>query len=99
LEPNFLDPNFSKPNFLDLKFLDPNFLEPRLKSSETQICSSCLLLKYFKSRLFPYAGGSPPCTPRRSAGGRPIGQEISKIRGGNMKQNPLKCRGLWVVRE
>ena len=33
------------------------------------------------------------------AGGRPIGQEISKIRGGNMKQNPLKSRGLWGVRE
>ena len=44
-------------------------------------------------------GGPPPCTPRRSAGGRPIGQEISKIRGGNMKQNPLKSRGLWGVRE
>ena len=55
--------------------------------------------KYFKSRLFPYAGGPPPCPPRRSAGGRPIGQEISKIRGGNMKQNPLKSRGLWGVRE
>ena len=56
-------------------------------------------IKYFKSRLFAFAGGSPPCTPRRSAGGRPIGQEISKIRGGNMKQNPLKSRGLWGVRE
>ena len=44
-------------------------------------------------------GGPPPCPPRRSAGGRPIGQEISKIRGGNMKQNPLKSRGLWGVRE
>ena len=32
--------------------------------------------KYFKSRIFAFAGGSPPCTPRRSAGGRPIGQEI-----------------------
>ena len=32
--------------------------------------------KYFKSRLFSFAGGSPPCTPRRSTGGRPIGQEI-----------------------
>ena len=44
-------------------------------------------------------GPPPPCTPRRSAGCRPIGQEISKIRGGNMKQNPLKSRGLWGVRE
>ena len=29
-----------------------------------------------KSSLFSIAGGSPPCTPRRSAGVRPIGQEI-----------------------
>ena len=35
-----------------------------------------IFFKYFKSRLFAFAGGSPPCPPRRSAGGRPIGQEI-----------------------
>jgi hypothetical protein len=69
------------------------------KSRHSIKSRSCLFFKYFKSRLFSFAGGSPPCTPRRSAGGRPIGQEISKIRGGNMKQNPLKSRGLWGVRE
>ena len=44
-------------------------------------------------------GGPPPCTPRPSWGVRPIGQEITEIRRLNMKHNPLKCRGLWLVRE
>ena len=32
--------------------------------------------KYFKSCLLAFEGGSPPCTPHCSAGGRPVGQEI-----------------------
>ena len=59
------------------------------KSRHSIKSRSCLFFKYFKSRLFSFAGGSPPCTPRRSAGGRPIGQEIMQ------NQNTSKCRGLW----
>jgi hypothetical protein len=55
--------------------------------------------KYFKSRILAIAGGAPSCTPRPSGGVRPIGQEITEIRRRNMKHNPLKCRGLWLVRE
>ena len=61
---------------------------PRFVATKQQLP----FFKYFKSRLFAFAGGSPPCTPRRSAGGRPIGQEIMQ------NKNPSKCRGLWQVR-
>ena len=45
--------------------------------------------KYFKSSIFAFAGGSPPCTPRRSAGGRPIGQEIMQNQWGQFCENQL----------
>jgi hypothetical protein len=45
-------------------------------------------------------GALPQWDPRPRPGlGRPNGQEISKICRGSMKQNPSKCRGLWLVRE
>ena len=34
-------------------------------------------------------GGPPPCTPRRSAGGRPIGQEIMQNQWGQFCENQL----------
>ena len=37
---------------------------------------SCLFLNILKVVFFLLQGGPPPCTPRRSAGGQPIGQEI-----------------------
>ena len=45
--------------------------------------------KYFKSSNFAFAGGSPACTPRRSAGGRPIGQEIMQNQWGQFCENLL----------
>ena len=53
------------------------------KSRHSIKSRSCLFFKYLKSRLFSFAGGSPPCTPRRSAGGRPIGQEIMQNQWGS----------------
>ena len=44
---------------------------------------------YFKSSIFPFEGGFPPCTPRRSAGGRPIGQEIMENQWGQFCENQL----------
>ena len=82
-DPNFFDPNFWTQivstqnfltrlfwtrNFLDPKFLDPNFLEPRLKSSETQICSSCLFQNILKVVFFLMQGG-PPLHPPPLRGG------------------------------
>ena len=45
--------------------------------------------KYFKSSNFAFAGGSPPCTPRRSAGGRSIGQEIMQNQWGQFCESQL----------
>ena len=56
--------------------------------------SSCLFFKYFKSSIFSFAGGSPPCTPRRSAGGRPIGQEIMQNQWGQFCENQLSIEKL-----
>ena len=66
------------------------------KSRHSIKSRSCLFFKYFKSRLFSFAGGSPPCTPRRSAGGRPIGQEIMQNLYGWYETEP-KSVGFWNV--
>ena len=47
-----------------------------------------LFFKYLKNRLGVVRGGPPPLPPpRRSAGGRPIGQEITEICRAIIKQN------------
>ena len=51
--------------------------------------------KYFKSSIFPFAGGPPPCPPRRSAGGRPIGQEIMQKQWGQFCKNQLSIEKKW----
>ena len=66
------------------KFLGPNFLD-LFAIRFNPVCK--VIVAFFKNIL------------KVVAGGRPISQEISKIRRGNMKQNPLKCRCLWMVRE
>ena len=57
--------------------------------------------KYFKSSIFSFAGGSPPCTPRRSAEGRPIGQEIMQSQWGQFCENQLiiekKIEKFWKI--
>ena len=73
------NPNLKK-NFTKLSNFTLDLYCPEYFLKETRICCNqavvAFFLQYFKSSLSSFAGGSPPCTPRRSAGGRPIGQEI-----------------------
>ena len=77
--PHFFWTKFFGTNFFGTKYFWTNFFLDHFfwKLLATTVYKVVVaFFKYFKSRLFAFAGGSPPCTPRCSAGGRPIGQDI-----------------------
>ena len=79
---------------------DQNFSEVYMQQIHKLVVA--FFLNILKVVFLLLQGGpppAPPCTPCPSGGVRPIGQEITEIRRRNMKHNPLKCRGLWLVRE
>ena len=70
-----------------------DFYYPEYSLKETPIWSSqavvAFFFKYLKSCILAFAGGPPPCPPRHSVEGRPIGQEIMQDQWGQFCKNQL----------